>query len=36
MIAGLGFDYQLTNYNFKEEHDLKYDVVVTEKQVCFF
>lgn len=35
-IVGLGFDYQLIEYNFKEEHDLKYDVVVTEKQNYFF
>ena len=32
VIAGLGFDYQIISDNFKEDHDLKYDLVITEKQ----
>ncbi|MDA9212111.1 5-formyltetrahydrofolate cyclo-ligase [Gammaproteobacteria bacterium] len=36
VIAGLGFDYQIISDNFKEDHDLKYDLVITEKQKYFF
>ena len=35
-IIGLGYDYQMFNGDFAEDHDIKYDVVITEKNIISF
>lgn len=36
LIVGLGYDYQVSDEVYGEEHDLKYDLVITEKRILSF
>ncbi len=35
-IIGLGYEYQILKQNFGEDHDIKYDIVITETDIHFF
>ena len=36
LIVGLGYDYQIMNNYFGENHDMKYDIVITESRVLSY
>ena len=36
LIVGLAYDYQICNEKFGKEHDLKYDIVISEKRVLSY
>ena len=36
LIVGLGYDYQVSKEVYGEKHDLKYDLVITERRVLSF
>ena len=36
LIVGLGYDYQVSEEVYGEKHDLKYDLVITERRVLSF
>ena len=36
LIVGLGYDYQVSEEIYGEKHDLKYDLVITERRVLSF
>jgi 5-formyltetrahydrofolate cyclo-ligase len=33
MLVGLGYEYQVADEAYGEEHDLKYDLVITETDI---
>ena len=36
LIIGLGYEYQVSKESFGEAHDIKYDIVITEKDIHSF
>ena len=36
LIVGLGYDYQVSEEVYGEDHDLKYDLVITERRILSF
>ena len=36
LIVGIGYDYQIIDDSFGEDHDIKYDVVITESDILYF
>ena len=36
IVVGLGYDYQVLDSSFGEPHDIKYDIVITEKRILSF
>jgi len=36
LIVGLGYDYQICSESFGRNHDIKYDVVITETRILYF
>ena len=36
LIIGLGYEYQVVKGSFGEAHDIRYDAVITEKDIHFF
>jgi len=35
-IIGLGYEYQILKQNIGEDHDIKYDIVITETDIHFY
>ena len=36
LIVGMGYDYQIVNECFGENHDIKYDIVITESHILSY
>ena len=36
LIVGMGFDYQIINEEFGMEHDMQYDIVITETRILSY
>ena len=36
LIVGLGYNFQIINKDFGEEHDVKYDIVITETDILSY
>jgi len=36
LIVGIGYDFQIIDDFFGEDHDIKYDIVITESRVLYF
>ena len=36
LIVGMGYDYQIVNECFGENHDIKYDIVITDSHILSY